>query len=85
MRIKAERQSQVDALKQYGCGNIFQEKITGTTKDRPYWYKMSNLILQLAERSPNNSLGAFTCRGCPPQKIQICCRLRASSFVDTVW
>ena len=26
---------QVDALKQYGCENIFQEKFTGTTKERP--------------------------------------------------
>jgi len=26
---------QVDALKQYGCEDIFQEKFTGTTKERP--------------------------------------------------
>lgn len=26
---------QVDALKQYGCETIFQEKFTGTTKERP--------------------------------------------------
>ena len=26
---------QVDALKQYGCETIFQEKYTGTTKERP--------------------------------------------------
>lgn len=26
---------QIDALKQYGCEDIFQEKYTGTTKERP--------------------------------------------------
>jgi len=35
---------QIDALKKYGCERIFQEKITGTKKDRPQLEEMLKLL-----------------------------------------
>lgn len=47
VRVSKEEQNeqlQIDALKKYGCEKIFQEKISGTTKLRPEFEKMKEVL-----------------------------------------
>jgi DNA invertase Pin-like site-specific DNA recombinase len=48
-RVSTQEQNlemQLDALKQYGCERIFQEKMTGTKKERP---ELDEMLKQLRE------------------------------------
>ncbi|WP_373331565.1 hypothetical protein [Salmonirosea aquatica] len=38
---RPETDTQIDALQEYGCDRIFQEKISGLSVQRPAWIKCS--------------------------------------------
>lgn len=48
-RVSTDEQNlnlQIDALERYGCEKIFQEKITGSRRDRPQLEEMLEYIRQ---------------------------------------
>ena len=57
---------QIDALTKEGCDRIFQEKFTGTRKDRPELLRMMDMLLFPTTYKSKRRIASMDCVLCFP-------------------